>query len=123
MIVQKDKDHNGISPGTSLPGGPNDLSPSQSHAPMATVPQSLCYLSPDLQERLVLASVNKLMVELRECLKVQSDRAEGIVLRICALNCSITAKCRNLQIWSIFHHNCKVRNSICFLTVNYVEDE
>ena len=73
------------------------------------LPQSLSHLSTELQERLVQASFNQCLKELKSNITSNPNCVEDITLKICALNCSPAFKCRHLKLWSLFHHNCKVR--------------
>ena len=88
-----------------------------SSAQMGAMPHSLGHLTADLQERLVLTTANNLLRDLKELLKtatVDYRIVQDIAIKICALNCSITSKCRNIQLWNIFQHNCKVRKDKIF---------
>ena len=113
MIVLGDGDEKavpGAVPGSvpqsvpqSVPAGADPV-----HQPRA-LPQSLSHLSTELQERLVQASFNQCLKELKSNITSNPNCVEDITLKICALNCSPAFKCRHLKLWSLFHHNCKVR--------------
>ena len=104
-----------------------EVSPSESaggalYQPV-NVPQSLSGLSTELQERLAQASFNQCLKSLKSALTSDPSGVEDIAVKICTINCSPAFKCRHLKLWSLFHHNCKVRITASPLTNFLVEYE